>query len=97
MSVMVTLELPAKPDRVSEFLDVIREALIDTRAYEGCESVETFVEESTGSVLLVELWETAEHQQTYMKWRMETGLMDAIGEFLSGAPVARTFSIKSDV
>ena len=97
MSVMVTLELPAKPDRVSEFLDVMRAALADTRAYEGCESVETFVEESTGSVLLVELWETAEHQQTYMKWRMETGLMDAIGEFLSGAPVARTFNIKSDV
>ena len=97
MSVMVTLELPAKPARVSEFLDVMRAALVDTRAYEGCESVETFVEESTGSVLLVELRETAEHQQTYMKWRMETGLMDAIGEFLSGAPVARTFSIKSDV
>jgi quinol monooxygenase YgiN len=97
MSVMVTLELPAKPDRVSEFLHVMREALVDTRAYEGCKSVETFVEESTGSVLLVELWETAEHQQAYMKWRIETGLMDAIGEFLSGAPEARTFSIKSDV
>lgn len=97
MSVMVTLELPAKPECLSEFLDVMREALIDTRAYEGCDKVETFVEESTGSVLLVELWETAEHQQTYMEWRMETGLMDAIGGFLSGAPVARTFSIKSDV
>ena len=97
MGVMVTLELPAKSDRVSEFLDVMREALLDTRAYEGCESVETFVEESTGSVLLVELWETAEHQQAYMKGRMETGLMDAIGGFLSAPPVARTFSIKSDV
>jgi quinol monooxygenase YgiN len=97
MSVMVTLELPAKPECLSEFLDVMREALIDTRAYQGCEKVETFVEESTGKVLLVELWETAGHQQTYMAWRMETGLMDAIGGFLSGAPVARTFSIKSDV
>jgi len=48
MSVMVTLELPAKPECLSEFLDVMREALIDTRAYEGCEKVETFVEESTG-------------------------------------------------
>ena len=75
----------------------MREALVDTRAYEGCDKVETFVEESTGSVLLVELWETAGHQQAYMKWRMETGLMDAIGGFLSGAPLARTFSIKSDV
>ena len=39
MSVMVTLELPAKPECLSEFLDVMREALIETRAYEGCNKV----------------------------------------------------------
>ena len=44
MSVMVSLELPAKPECLSEFLDVMREALVDTRAYDGCEKVETFVE-----------------------------------------------------
>ena len=39
MSVMVTLELPAKAECLSEFLDVMRAALIDTRAYEGCDKV----------------------------------------------------------
>ena len=97
MSVMVTVEWPAKPETLSEFLDALKQALADTRTYDGCEDVQTFVEKSTGSVLLVEIWATEDHQQAYMKWRMETGLMDAIGKFLSGAPVARTFSIKSDV
>ena len=97
MSVMVTVEWPAKPETLAEFLEVLRQALVDTRAYDGCENVQTFVEESTGRVLLVELWATEEHQKTYMGWRMETGMMDAIGGYLNSAPVARTFSIKSDV
>jgi hypothetical protein len=33
----------------------------------------------------------------YMTWGLETGLMDAIGGFLNGAPVASAFSIESDV
>ncbi len=97
MSVMVTVEWPAKPETLSEFLEVLRQALVDTRAYEGCENVQTFLEESTGSVLLVELWATGEHQQAYMNWRMETGLMDAIGGYLNSVPVVRTFCIRSDV
>ena len=94
---MVTVEWPAKPETLSEFLEILRQALVDTRAYEGCENVQTFLEESTGSVLLVELWDTGEHQQAYMNWRMETGLMDAIGGYLNSVPVVRTFCIRSDV
>ena len=97
MSVMVTLELPAKLESLQEFLAVMKEALVETRAYAGCEKVETFVEEGTGNVLLVELWETPEHQQAYMGWRMDTGLIDAIDGFLNGVPVARTFNIKSEI
>jgi quinol monooxygenase YgiN len=96
-SVLVTLELPAKVETLDEFLAVMKDALIDTRAYAGCEKVATYVEQDTGNVFLVEHWESAQHQVAYMGWRMETGLMDAIGGFLAGAPVARTFDIKSDI
>ena len=97
MSVMVTVEWPAKPQTLSEFLEVLKQALVDTRAYDGCENVQTYIEHSTGSVLLVEFWATEEHQRAYMKWRIETGLMDAIGGYLESAPIARTFGIESDV
>ena len=97
MSVMVTVEWPAKLETLSEFLDVLRQALVDTRTYDGCEDVQTFVEKSTGSVLLVEVWASEDHQKAYMKWRMEAGLMDAVGGYLDSAPIARTFDINSDV
>ena len=37
------------------------------------------------NIFLVELWESAEHQQAYMGWRVETGFMDAVGPLLDGA------------
>ena len=97
MSVMVTVEWPAKAEKLSEFLDVLKQALVDTRAYDGCESVQTYVENAASTVLLVEVWATEDHQKAYMKWRMETGLMDAVGGYLVSAPIARTFGIRSDV
>ena len=97
MSVMVTLEIPVHEEKLEGFLDVLREALKETRAYEGCQDVETFVEMETGNVMLVELWETAEHQQAYLNWRIETGLTEALSDFLAGELKPRTFVIRDDV
>ena len=97
MSVMVTLEIPVHKERLEDFLDVLREALKETRVYEGCQNVETFVEMDTGSVVLVELWETAQHQQAYLNWRIETGLTEALSDFLAGELKPRTFAIRDDV
>ena len=57
----------------------------------------TFIDQESQNVFLVEQWESAEHQQAYMGWRVETGFMDAVGPLLDGAPVARVFDIKSDI
>ena len=97
MSVMVTLEIPVRKEKLEGFLDVLREALKETRVYEGCQKVETFVEMETGNVVLVELWETAEHQQAYLDWRIETGLTEALSDFLAGELKPRTFVIRDDV
>ena len=97
MSVMVTLEIPVHKEKLEGFLYVLREALKETRVYEGCQNVETFVEMDTGSVVLVELWETAEHQQAYLNWRIETGLTEALSDFLAGELKPRTFAIRDDV
>ena len=97
MSVMVTLEIPVHKEKLEGFLDVLREALKETRVYEGCQKVETFVEMETGNVALVELWETAEHQQAYLNWRIETGLIEALSDFLADELKPRTFVIRDDV
>ena len=97
MGVMVTLEIPVIEDKLESFLDVLRETLKETRVYEGCQKVEVFVEQETSSVVLVELWDSAKHQQAYLSWRIETGLVEALSEFLAGELLPRTFTIRSDV
>jgi len=91
MTVLVTLKFPVQPAKLEDFLVVLKEALKETRAYNGCETVQTFVERGTSAVFLVETWESAEHQQNYMGWRIETGLIDALDPYLDGEIDVHTF------
>jgi quinol monooxygenase YgiN len=84
MSIMVTVKFPLQDGKAEAFLKVLGEALPDTRAYEGCVSVDTYAEESGDHVFLVEEWESKAHQQAYLKWRVETGLLDVIAPYVSG-------------
>ena len=97
MSVMITLEMPVKPDMLEEYLNILKGALVETRSYKGCRNVTTLVDQETSSVVLVEEWESAEDQQAYMAWRMETGLIDAIAPFMQGELVTRTYDLKTEV
>jgi|TARA_B100000929_G_C15230838_1_gene326235 quinol monooxygenase YgiN len=97
MSVMVILEMPVKPDMLEDYLNILKGALVETRNYKGCRSVTTLVDQETSSVVLVEEWDSVDDQQAYMAWRMETGLIDAIGPFMQGELVTRTFDLKTEV
>ena len=66
MIVMITLELPTKTESMDELLKVMKGALVDTRGYAGCQKVETFIDQESQNVFLVEQWESAEHQQAYI-------------------------------
>jgi len=94
---MVTIEMPVKPDMLEDYLNILKGALVETRSYKGCRSVTTLVDQETSSVVLVEKWDSAEDQQAYMAWRMETGLIDAISPFMQGELVTRTYDLKTEV
>ena len=81
MSVLVNLEIPVKKERIEDFFDYLRDILVDTRAYEGCIRLDTYHEMENSKVLLIEEWEKIENQESYMQWRNETGLVEALEEF----------------
>lgn len=97
MSVLITLEMPVKPEMLDDYLAILKEALVETREYEGCISVDTYVDRETSAVFLVEEWESAEHQQAYMAWRVETGLIEAVGPFMQSELVVKTLDPKPEV
>ncbi len=91
MSVMVTVEIPVQAGKMAPLLEMMTQALPATRAFDGCLKVETFAEDGEQSLILVEMWETLGHQKAYMKWRMETGLVDALAPFASRPPIVRSY------
>ncbi len=80
MPATVTLAFSLKPERGEEFKSLLRELLPDTRAYDGCQSVDVYQDQdNSGSICLVEDWESKAHQQRYQAWRDETGIAKTVG------------------
>lgn len=97
MSVTVTLLFPTKVEESDNFYNTLVSVLPDTRAYDGCISVTTHRDlDDASKVLLIEEWETREHQLKYLQWRAETGLLEAIGPLLAGEPVITAYSNATD-
>ena len=97
MSVTVTVLFPTKPEESERFYNTLVSVLGETRAYQGCVSVTTHRDlDDPAKVFLIEEWETREDQLNYLKWRAETGLLDAIGPMLAGEPVISAYSNTHD-
>jgi quinol monooxygenase YgiN len=98
MSVLATADLFIKPERVQELLEILREALPDTRAFAGCQGLDTYVDEDDpGHILLVETWSARADHETYLGWRQEQGLFDVLAPFISAPPRFSYFGARPDI
>ena len=88
MKNLVIVSFPAKAETLETLKEAMRRALPDTRSFKGCLSVNTFIEESTNTIHLIEDWEPLDHQATYLSWRVETGLLTDLDPLLDGGAAA---------
>ena len=92
MAVRVILEVKAKPGTGDEVVAFFRSILPETRAYEGCTSVDTLQNsDDADNVLVVEVWDTREHYENYLAWRREKGVSDRLKQALAEPPSIRHF------
>ncbi len=97
MTVLVNLVFPIKPEKIDSFLAMMSETLKETRAFDGCISVKTYHDEDSSNVLLIEEQESFEKQKAYLNWRVETGLMDVLAEYISGELSVKKYLPKENV
>ena len=93
MKNLVIVVFPAKEDKFDVLKSTLKSALVDTRAFEGCLSVDTFEDESTNTIYLIEDWESLDHQAKYLNWRIETGLLEALDPILEGGSSSIKFAL----
>jgi quinol monooxygenase YgiN len=92
MSLLVLLELEAKPGKADELVDLLRVSLRDTRARQGCISVSVHRDQAHADrVLLVEEWATREDDEAYRTWRAGEGATPEVGALIAGPPTLRYF------
>ena len=68
------------------------EILPDTRAYDGCQSLDVYFNtEDTGNMVMVAFWDSRVHYENYLNWRTETGVLDKVGLMFAEPPIIRYF------
>ena len=89
---VVLLEVQVKPECVEEVKAFLKEALPDTRAYDGCQGIDIYgnLDESS-NLVFYERWDSREHYQKYLNWRTETGVFEQLGSKLAGPASIRYY------
>ena len=94
MAVRVILEVQAKPGTGDKVVAFFRSILPETRAYEGCISVDTLQNsDDVDNVVVVEVWDSREQYEKYLAWQRDIGTSDRLMAALAEPPSIRHFGV----
>ena len=86
MSQTVHALFQCQPGKGAELLAILGsdQGLVATRAFEGCESIETYTDaDNPDTIVLWEKFATRANHEAYLAWRIETGMLDMLGSILA--------------
>ena len=64
MEYLVIADFKVNEGMAEDMANVFKEALLDTRAFEGCNGIDVYFEEKTNTFTLIEDWTTLENYET---------------------------------
>ena len=82
MSYVVTIDFQCKPGKAQDLEPMLAAALPDTRAFEGCQGLDVYLDEEKECFTAIETWDSADHYREYLKWRTEGGIAKALDPVL---------------
>ena len=95
MTTIVILDIPATAQTRGAVLETLREALDDTRAFEGCEGLELLVnQDDNANIIVYERWRSRKDYDNYFAWRQKSGFSASFRALFPGAPTVRKFDIE---
>jgi quinol monooxygenase YgiN len=94
MSAVVVVEVMAQDGRADELKEFIHAILPDTRAFDGCLTVNlVHVMAELSTMLIHETWTSRQRYEKYFSRRQDTGVVDKLMSCLSGPPTLRFFDV----
>lgn len=97
LTLVMLVELSCDPARQTEFLDVLSNNLEASRTAEGNLQFDIIVDpERPDKIFFIEQWESPQHQQRYMQWRVENAGLEILAEYLVAPPVITSYQKVAD-
>jgi quinol monooxygenase YgiN len=88
--VTALLDLRIKPESVADAKETVENVLVATRAFPGCLGVDVLVDTADQAHLLViEKWESIEHDQAYRDWRATEAGASALPTIVASRSLTR--------
>ena len=81
---VVIAEFHVLKEHVETLEEGFRNSFSDTRAYSGCISIDAYLDETASTFIVVQDWESFEHYDAYLNWRIESGLFEFFDRILVG-------------
>jgi len=92
--VAALLEFRFKPDVLDQVPDAMARTLAVTRKFDGCQRIDVLVDDEDPSrYLLVEVWDSMEHDEAYRKFRASPAGASELGPLLTAPPVVMYYSV----
>jgi len=93
MPTTVHLEIHVDPARLDDAHAIVRETLVATRAWPGCQGLEVLVDDADPSAMIVvESWASSADHDAYVAWRATPEGANRLPEVLVAPPTTRTFA-----
>ena len=89
-NITALLDLRIKPESVAEAMGTVESVLADTRAFPGCLGVDVLVDsQDEAHLLVIEKWESIEHDQAYRDWRATDAGASALSTIVASRSLTR--------
>ena len=85
-SAVVILKLSVKTELFEKALGFVKERLVETRAFSGCQKCEIAASKEKSDIIIYQIWDSFEDQKKYVEWRTETGMLETTLNFLTCDP-----------
>lgn len=81
--------MTTQPGQRAAFLEELKDILVATRAWDGSEGVEVYLDEDPDRIWLILHWAGREPHAAYARWRQESGTSVGLSPLLAGEPKRR--------
>lgn len=84
IEIKIIAEFGVKEGQAEAFKSMLASALVETRSFDGCKSVDIFEDQEKSVFYALSNWSSHSDYDKYLTWRTEQGIGDLLSPMLEG-------------